>query len=208
MTAITELDHEKEFAHAWADPQNTRAERPTVDVNAVLAKHYRLGAPLAFTRTMLWDMEVRKAFRPDIFIAAVVKEASSATWNQRPLGDGVETFLRKSEQRQRLVPGYALVLEQVRTNPGNGKVTFIGAAQLPAADGTMLTAGTQQPLFHVEHVATGTEAQPVNEWRMVHLTTEPSRPLLDHFAKSESVYLPQFIEVYIRDVLKIGLTRI
>jgi hypothetical protein len=153
-------------------------------------------------------MEVRKAFRPDIFIAAVVKEASSATWNQRSVADGGETFYRKSEQRQRLVPGYSLVLEQVRTNPANGKVTFIGAAQLPAADGTMLQAGTAQPLFHVVHVATGTETQPVNEWRMVHLTPEPNQQLLDHFAKSASVYLPQFIEVYIRDVLKIDLTRI
>lgn len=208
MTAITELDHEKEFARAWADPKNTRAERPPVDVNAVLAKHYQLSKPLDFTRTQLWDMEVRKAFRPDIFISAVVKAGSSATWNQRSLGNDNESFFRKSEQRQRLVPGYSLVLEQVRTNPALGKVTFIGSAELPAPDGTMLRAGTQQPLFHVEHVATGTETQPVNEWRMVHLTPEPNQQLLDHFAKSESVYLPQFIEVYIRDVLNVGLTRI
>jgi hypothetical protein len=208
MTAITELDHEKEFARAWADPKNTRAERPPVDVNAVLAMCYHLSKPLAFTRTQLWDMEVRKAFRPDIFISSVVREGSSATWNQRSLGDGNESFFRKSDQRQRLVPGYSLVLEQVRTHPALGKVTFIGTAELPAPDGTMLQAGTQQPLFHVEHVATGTEEQPLNEWRMVHLTPEPNQQLLDHFARSESVYLPQFIEVYIRDVLNVGLTRI
>lgn len=208
MTAITELDHEKEFARAWADPKNTRAERAPVDVNAVLAKHYHVSAPPAFTRTQLWDMEVRKAFRPDIYISSVVKEGSSGTWGVRDLGGGGQSFFRKSEQRQRLVPGYSLVLEQVHTNPGNGKVTFIGTAEFPGPDGTMLHAGTQQPLFHVEHVATGSETQPMNEWRMVHLTPEPNQQLLDHFAKSESVYLPQFIEVYIRDVLKIDITRI
>jgi hypothetical protein len=208
MTATTELDHEREFARAWADPKNTRAERPPVDVNAVLAKHYRLSKPLVFTRTQLWDMEVKKAFRPDIYISSVVKEGSAGTWNLRDLANGNQSFYRKSEQRQRLAPGFALVLEQVRTNPALGKVTFIGSAELPGPDGTMLHAGAQQPLFHVEHVATGTETQPVNEWRMVHLTPEPSRALLDHFARSESVYLPQFIEVYIREVLKTELTRI
>jgi hypothetical protein len=72
----------------------------------------------------------------------------------------------------------------------------------------MLHAGTRQPIFHVEHVATGTETQPLNEWRMVHLTDGPNQQLLDQFAKSESVYLPQFVEVYIRDVLNIELTRL
>src|ERR1700733_12531504 len=74
MSTTTELDHEKTFAAAWANPRYTRTERPPVDVNAVLAKHYRLSRPLTFTRTQLWDMEVRKAFRPDIYISAVVEE--------------------------------------------------------------------------------------------------------------------------------------
>jgi hypothetical protein len=208
MAAITERDHENEFARAWADPKNTRAERPPVDVNAVLAKHYRPSKPVAFTRTQLWDMEVRKAFRPDIYIPSVVKEGSAATWGVRKLADGNESFYRRSDQRQRLSPGYGLVLEAVRTNPGNGKVTFIGSAEFPAADGTMLHAGTLQPLFHVEHVASGTETQPLNEWRIVHLTPAPNQELLDHFYRSESVYLPQFIEVYIREVLNTELTRI
>jgi hypothetical protein len=208
MTAVTELDHEKEFARAWADPRYTRGERPPVDVNAVLKAHYRLSEPLTFTRTQLWDMEVRKAYRPDIFIAGVVEAGSAGTWNRRELGNGHESFFRQTKQRQRLVPGYDLVLEQVRVNPDNGKVTFIGTAELPGPDGTLLVAGTRQPLFHVEHVATGTEAQPLNEWRMVHLTDAPNQQLMDQFAKSASVYLPPFLEVYIRDVLNIELTRI
>ena len=74
MSTTTELDHEKTFAAAWADPRYTRTERPPVDVNAVLAKHYRLSRPLTFTRTQLWDMEVRKAFRPDIYIPMATLE--------------------------------------------------------------------------------------------------------------------------------------
>jgi hypothetical protein len=208
MSTTTELDHEKTFAAAWADPRYTRTERPPVDVNAVLAKHYRLSRPLTFTRTQLWDMEVRKAFRPDIYISAVVEEGSAGTWNVRDLGNGHQSFYRRSKQRQRLVPGYDLVLEQVRVNPDNGKVTFIGATELPGEDGVMLHAGTRQPIFHVEHVATGTETQPLNEWRMVHLTEAPNQQLIDQFKKSESVYLPQFVEVYIRDVLNIEFTRL
>jgi hypothetical protein len=110
-------------------------------------------------------------------------------------------------QRGRLSPGYGLVLEQVRVNPDLGKVTFIGAAQLPGPDGETLVAGTAQPLFHVEHVATGEEAHPMNEWRLVHVTEQPNQELIDRFAQSESVYLPQFIEVYISEVLEIQLTR-
>ena len=208
MTAITELDHEKEFARAWADPRYTRVERPPVDVNAVLAEHYRLSRPLVFTRTMLWDMEVKKAYRPDIFIASVVEAGSAATWGVRSLGGGHESFFRKSAQRMRLVKGYGLVLEQVRINPDLGKVTFIGTAELPGPDGAVLHATTEQPLFHVEHVATGAETQPINEWRMVHLTDGPNALMIERFKQSESVYLPQFIEVYIQDVLKIDVNRL
>jgi hypothetical protein len=108
----------------------------------------------------------------------------------------------------RLVKGYGLVLEQVRINPDLGKVTFIGTAELPGPDGAVLHATTEQPLFHVEHVATGTETQPINEWRMVHLTDGPNAAMIERFKQSESVYLPQFIEVYIQDVLKIDVSRL
>jgi len=209
MASTIDLVHEKEFARAWADPRNTRGERPPVDVNAVLAAHYRLSEPLVFTRTMLWDMEVRKAFRPDIYIPTVVREGTAGTWNERKLDDGSETFFRKSAQRLRTVPGeHGLVLEQVRINPTLEKVTFIGAAELPDRDGTMLHADARQPLFHVDHGVAGTETQPLNLWRIVHLTEAPDQAMMDRFARSASVYLYEFIEVYIRDVLKLELTRI
>ena len=61
---VTQLKHEEEFERAWTDPGNTRIELSPVDINLVLAQYYRTNEPLRFTRTMLWDMEVKKAFRP------------------------------------------------------------------------------------------------------------------------------------------------
>lgn len=117
----TELDHESEFARAWADPRNTRVERPPVDVNAVVAARYQVSEPLAFTRTQLWDMEVRKAYRPDIYIADVVQAGSAATWARREVGGGHESFYRKSMQRGRLGPGYGLVLERFASIPTSAR---------------------------------------------------------------------------------------
>ena len=65
---VAQLKHEEEFERAWTDPSNTRIELSPVDINLVLAQYYRTNEPLRFTRTMLWDMEVKKAFRPDLYI--------------------------------------------------------------------------------------------------------------------------------------------
>ena len=80
---VTQLKHEEEFKRAWTDPSNTRIERSPVDINLVLAQHYRTNKPLKFTRTMLWDMEVKKAFRPDLYIPSVVTAGSSHYWCQQ-----------------------------------------------------------------------------------------------------------------------------
>lgn len=210
MATGTGIDHEQEFARAWADPKNTRTERPPADVNAILQTHYRSSEPLHFTKTMLWDMEVRKAYHPDVYIPSVCQEGTAETWGVSTLADGSEIFFRKSNQRQRFDPTrYELVLEQVRINPQAQKVTFIGAPTLVDKDGNTLTATTLQPLFDVEHAATGTEDRPVNELRMVHITDAPNADLAARAAKSaRSPYLMEFIEIYIRDVLRIELTRL
>src|SRR2546421_1051956 len=88
------LDHEKTLREAWDDPNATRYELPALDVNQVLAERYELGRPLVFTRTMLWDMETRKARRPDLYIPYVVAAGSADAW-----GEG-DVFVRKSMQRQ------------------------------------------------------------------------------------------------------------
>ena len=209
MNSISQLNHEGEFQRAWDDPSNTRFEMPPVDVNRVLAEHYRTSEPLTFTRTMLWDMEVRKAWRPDRYIPSVVSEGSAHTWGRGSAADGTESFVRSSQQRLWLEPAeYGLVLEPVCLNPTQQRVTFIGAAELPDRDGNILRAGVQQPLFHVEHSVGGDESRPLNTWRIVHLTDRPDSRLVEPFKLlANEVWLPEFIEIYIRSDLNIKLTR-
>ncbi len=209
MNSISQFDYEGEFQRAWADSSNTQFELPPVDVNRVLAEHYRTSEPLTFTRTMLWDMEVRKAWRPDRYIPSVVSEGSAHTWGQRSAADGTESFVRSSQQRLWLEPAeYGLVLESVWLNPTQQKVIFIGAAELADCDGNILRAGGRQPLFHVEHSVGGDESQPLNRWRIVHLTERPVNRLVELFTlMGNDVWLPEFIEIYIQSELNITLAR-
>ena len=207
--AVGQLNHEGEFQRAWADSGNTQIELPPVDVNRVLAKHYRTSEPLTLTRTMLWDMEVRKAWRPDRYIPSVVWEGSALTWGRRSAADATESFVRSSRQRLWLEPAeYGLVLEQVCLNPAQQKVTFIGAAELSDLDRNLLRAGARQPLFHVEHSVSGDASRPLNRWRIVHLTDRPEDTLVERFTlMANDLWLPEFIEIYIRSNLGIKLTR-
>jgi len=209
MTSISQLNHEGEFQRAWADPSNTRIELPPVDVNQVLAAHYLTSEPLTFTRTMLWDMEVRKAWGPDHYIPSVVGEGSAHAWGRRSAADGTESLVRSSQQCLWLEPAeYGLVLEQVRLNPTQQQVTFIGVAELLDRDRNLLRAGAKQPLFHVEHSVGGDESRPLNTWRIVHLTDSPEHRLVERFTLiANDVWLPEFIEIYIRSDLNIQLTR-
>ena len=209
MNSISQFDYEGEFQRAWADSSNTQFELPPVDVNRVLAEHYRTSEPLTFTRTMLWDMEVQKAWRPDRYIPSVVSEGSAHTWGQRKAADGTESFVRSSQQRLWLEPAeYGLVLEPVWLNPTQQKVIFIGAAELADCDGNILRAGGRQPLFHVEHSVGGDESQPLNRWRIVHLTERPENRLVELFTlMGNGVWLPEFIEIYIQSELNIKLAR-
>ena len=206
---VTRLNHEEEFERAWTDPGNTRIELSPVDINLVLAGHYRTSEPLRFTRTMLWDMEVRKAFRPDLYIPSVVSEGSSRYWRRKSEAGGAESFARCSRQRLWLEPSeHGLVLEQVFLNPARQSATFIGAAELLDGDGNLLRAGEGQPLFHVEHSVDGGELRPLNLWRIVYLTDRPEQKLIERFTLAKEVWLREFVEVYIRRDLKIELTRV
>ncbi len=208
MKLVTQLNHEEEFKRSWADPGNTRIELPPVDVNLVLARYYRTNEPLRFTRTMLWDMEAKKAFRPDLYIPSVVSAGSSCYWGWQAAADGAESFVRCSRQRFRLRPSErGLVLEQVLLNPARQSATFIGTAELLDEDGNLLRAGARQPLFHVEHSVEGDELRPLNLWRIVYLTDKPQQELFDRFRLAKDVWLREFVEIYIRRDLKIDLTR-
>ena len=205
---VNELDHEAEFERAWNGPLNTRIELTPVDVNLVLARYYRTNVPLRFTRTMLWDMEVKKAFRPDLYIPSVVSEGSSHHWRRQAAADGTESFVRCSRQRLWLRPSErGLVLEQVFLNPARQSATFIGAAELLDRDGNLLRAGEGQPLFHVEHSVDGGEFRPLNRWRIVYLTDRSEQKLIERFTLEKDVWLREFVEIYIRRDLRIELTR-
>ena len=205
---VTGLNHEEEFERAWVHPSNTRVELPPVDINLVLSEHYRTSKPLTFTRAMLWDMEVKKAFRPDLYIPSVVSEGSARNWRRRAAADGAKTFVRCSLQRLWLEPSErGLVLEQVFLNQAKASATFIGSAKLLDEDGNLLRAGEGQPLFHVEHSVSGDESRPLNLWRIVFLTERPVKKLIERFTLSKDVWLREFVEVYIRRDLRIELTR-
>ncbi|MBN6054464.1 hypothetical protein JYK22_21160, partial [Nonomuraea sp. RK-328] len=201
------MKHEDEFARAWADPRNTRFEPPPVDVNRVLTEQYKASEPLTFTRTMLWDVEARKAWRPDIYIPYVVRAGSAFTWNA---ADDLVTFDRASQQRRWVEQdSFGLVLERVHLNSAERRVTFVGTAELPGPDGTTLRAGTGQPLFHIEHAVGGEEEAPLNLWRIVHLTEERDERLTEALSRrTHGGWLPGFIEIYIRSTLNIRLDRI
>ncbi len=199
---------ETAFARAWDTPGHTRCRLPDTDVNLVLAARYATGEPLTFTRGMLWDMETRKAARPGTYIPFVVRAGSDRSWNRHD-GDGGEYLDRCSMQRLWLHPQrYELILARAFINHHEQKVTFLGVPELTAADGTLLRAGTGQPLFHVEHSVSGTELQPLNRWRIVHLTDALDERLIEGFERmARNPWLAEHAEIYIRDNLGIELTR-
>ena len=199
---------EAEFARAWDTPGHTRYQLPDVNINRVLAAYYTTGTPLTLTRSMLWDMEARKAAHPGIYIPYVVQAGSDRSWNRHD-GNGGEYLDRCSTQRLWLHPEqYELILERAFLNHSEQKVTFLGVPELPGPDGKLLHAGTGQPLFHVEHAVGGTESQPLNRWRIVHLTQAVDQQLtavFEHMAAS--LWLAEHTEIYIRSTLGIELTR-
>jgi hypothetical protein len=204
MTSAIDQNHAAEFERAWSDPANTAIDFPPVDVNQVLRERYVLDRDLVYTRRLLWDMEVRKAATPDLYIPSVVRPGSVSVWRSSPT-----VFTRASDQRLWLRPQtFGVVIEHVHLDEQRQSVYFIGTAEYRTPDSQTIRAGGEQPLFHVEHWVEGQEDRPVNRWRIVHLTPSPDQALLDHFtAMGRDPYLRDFIEVHLREVLGCTLTR-
>jgi hypothetical protein len=134
------LDHVAEFDQAWPDPRNTAVDLPPVDVNQVLRDRYHLDRELTYTRTMLWDMEKRKAHAPDVYLPSVVKPDSVGKW----ASDVEDEFTRVSEQRLWLAPDiFGTVIEHVRLDHDRRSAVFIGVARHTTPDGRELTADTR-----------------------------------------------------------------
>ena len=202
-------NHEAVFADAWTREGHTSIELNPLDVNKVLAEEYGGVEGLALTRTQLWDMEVKKAARPDLFIPGVIRAGTARSWGRRQLESGNEAFIRVSEQRQWLQPdNYGTVIEACYLNHSSQQVTFIGLAEVEDDSGQTITASSEQPLFHVVHGVSGTEETPLNTWRIVHLASDEEGALSERFeVMSQAASLPEYVERYIQDVLKTPLTR-
>jgi len=197
------MDHEKVLDEAWRRPGVTAIDLPPVDVNTVLAERYELDRELTFTRTMLWDMEARKAAAPDIYIPTVVRAGSAKKWPSLR-HEGLEDFTRVSDQRLWADPDrFGTIIEHVRLDHGHQRAFFVGDTTFEDR-----TASTDQPIFHVEHSVAGAEDRPLNLWRIVLLTEQVDQRLLDVFTElGEDPYLRVFIEVYLQKDLGVSFRR-
>jgi hypothetical protein len=193
----------EEFDRAWQHPQHTPIELPPLDVNALL-QDYSLSEPVGLTRALLWDAEEKKAWDPRRYIPHVVREGQS--WGRTTLTEGDQRFFRASQQRAWKGDAYGQVLEEVSLCPRESKILFLGRAELVSEDGRDLRTGSHQPLFHVEHAVGGTNTQPLNLWRVVHLTPEKDTALAQRQVTAMADVLRQFIAIYVERELGRKLT--
>jgi hypothetical protein len=195
----------EEFDRAWRHPQHTPIELPPLDVNAVLQQDYILSEPVRLTRSLLWDAEAKKAWDPRRYIPHVVREGQS--WGRTTLTEGDQRFLRASQQRSWQGDAFGQVLEEVYLSPRESKILFLGRAELVSEDGRALRGGGHQPLFHVEHAVGGTDTQPLNLWRIVHLTPAKDDVLAQRQVTAMADVLRQFTAIYVERELGRKLTR-
>jgi hypothetical protein len=195
-----------EFESVWNNPRFTQIELPPVQVNRVLREKYTASGTVELSRSMVWDMETKKAWDPLTYIPYVVSEGGS--WGRHHLASEIERWSRSSIQGSWLNVGRGRVLEDVFVDHVRHKILFMGRAQLLRESGP-IQADAYQPLFHVEHAAGGTETDPINLWRIVILTEQKDeryRAPFDEMVRQGT--LPGFLEIYIERDLHVKLTRI
>jgi len=198
---------DREFQAAWNNPACTPFELPPVNVNKVLKDRYRVEPQKRLTRTMIWDMEVKKSWDPRTYIPYVVSAGRS--WGRHTLEDGSELFCRSSMQQGWITPEQGRILEDVYVSHAEQRIFFQGRATMTAEDGGSLRASDFQPLFHVEHGVGGSDDEPLNLWRIVMLTSTKDMRYTEPFEQMvRAGLLPGFIEIYIEKDLQMRLTRI
>jgi hypothetical protein len=191
---------------AWSNPSHTRFELPAVNVNKVLKDRYRVTPDRPVTRSMIWDMETKKAWDPRSYIPYVVSQGRS--WGRTRLQDGTDRFSRSSMQRGWIAPEEGRVLEDVFVSPVRQAIFFLGRERMFEENGNELRASEFQPIFHVEHGVGGAEEEPLNLWSIVLLTPKPDPRYLAPFEQMvRAGRLPGFIEIYIRKDLGRQLDR-
>jgi hypothetical protein len=196
----------REYEQAWNNPAHTRFELPAVNVNKVLRDRYEMDPHRRLTRTMIWDMETKKAWDPLSFIPYVVSEGGS--WGRHSLDDGSSRFCRASMQKGWIRPDSGRILEDVYVSDAEQAIFFLGRERMIAADGSELRASESQPVFHVFHGVGGTEDEPLNLWSIV-LLTQHNEPRYEEPFKQmvQAGLLPGFIEIYIERNLGVTLKR-
>jgi hypothetical protein len=209
MPAPEHIDHAAVFDKAWAEEGNTAIELPAVDVNHILDRRYSVQTATHFTGASLWDMEVKKATAPDVYLPTVVRPGSVERFPSAFRGL-TEYFTRISDQRLWLDgTRHGRVIEHVQLDHAGRRAFFLGAPEFRTPDGRDLQAGSEQPLFHVEHSVEGTEARPLNIWRIVLITPTFDEALAEHFRSiGADPYLRDFIEIYLRRDLQRDLHRL
>jgi hypothetical protein len=196
-----------EFDRCWRDQGATRFELPTIGVNEILKNHYMLDPPTNITRSMIWDMQCKKALDPVTYVPYVISEASC--WGKRRLDDGCDHFLRWSTQKAWLCEQPGRVIESIVVDHSKQSIIFLVIATAISEDAQELAAADYQPLVHVEHSVGGSEDNPQNIWKIVFLTHTEDRRYIEPFFKANiSDFLPGYLEIYIRKDLNLELERI
>ena len=211
---------EEEFEAALRDPNCTQFALPPLDVNKVLKEHYTVKPPIRLTRSMLWDMVLKKAWDPSTYISYLASDGHS--WGRYNLEEGCEGFFRSSVQTAWISQERGQVLEDVFINhneflcdayPGPSltvrRILSLGRREMTDDKGKHLYAGHHQPLFHVEHGAGGSESEPLNAWRIVFLTEKNDQRFTEPFKQMiKTGLLPGFLETYIERDLHRQLRRL
>ncbi len=202
------MNHLATFKSAWESDQFIQIELEPVNINEVLAARYDCSPQSHMTKSQLWDMEVRKANRPDLYIPSVIKSGSAKAWG-KTTNEHVDTFIRVSEQKLWLDENeYTTVIENVHVDHKNQMVTFIGEAQATSEFDGEYTSQGKQPIFHVQHGVVGEESLPKNTWRIVHLSNDKEAEVNQRFReKNNNPWLPEYIEIYLRNIVGLELKR-
>ncbi|KAL9469234.1 hypothetical protein ACSS6W_010928 [Trichoderma asperelloides] len=198
-------NHEEILEAAFRDPQNTAINLEPSNVNKVIKSGaYDADPDLHYTKTQLWDMEYNKAHNPGKYLRHILRSGSVRIFNVHKDGPR-ETFVRVSDQATWVDPSkYSTIIEQVFIDNETQRAFFI----VEDLEGKKIVTGPQA-LFHVEHSVTGTEDEPLNVWRIVHLDKDEDGKINEAFAKmGASPYLREFNEVYIREDLGKKLNRV
>lgn len=192
------MDSAKKFEDAWNNPNNTQVTLRDVDINDMIQKYYETDKPLVYTKTMLWDMEAKKAWDPATYVPDIIKEKHA--WGRKKTGENTEEFVRSILQRQWMHPDvFKTCFEEVYLDHQKQIAYFIGASEVLDSQNKKIYTNNDQPLFYVEHSVKGSsENKPVNSWRIVHITEKYDLKIIERSKNFDYTdHLPKFVEIHI-----------